>query len=299
MVVLTDMSEVSSELSISHEEASHLLQTMQFNTAGNIQQVEAVLLEEEQAACPVIHRFGPGTYIREVHIPAGTVAVGHHQNFEHMNIMLQGRVTVLQEDGSTSELKAPMMFVGKPGRKIGYIHEDVVWLNVYSTTETNVEVLEAALLTKSETWAEHLDNELKLLEYQDNDYEEMLNELGVTEELVRAQSENLSDQIQLPFGHYKIKTGRSKIQGTGLMATADIAENEVIAPARINGYRTIAGRFTNHAKEPNAEMRVNRQGDIDLVAIKPIKGCRGGHDGEEITVDYRHARTLALSLEAA
>lgn len=287
----------SSELSITHEEASKLLQTLQFNTAGDVQQLEDEVMSEDQVDCPVIHRFGPGTYIREVHLPAGSVAVGHYQNFEHTNIMLQGRVTVLHDDGSTSELKAPLMFVGKPGRKIGYIHEDVVWLNVYATTETNVEVLEAALLTKSETWTEHLDNEHKLLEYQDNDYEEMLNELGVTEELVREQSENLSDQIQLPFGHYKIKTGRSKIQGTGLMATADIAENEVIAPARINGYRTIAGRFTNHAKEPNAEMRVNRQGDIDLVAIKPIKGCRGGLDGEEITVDYRQALTTAWEVE--
>jgi hypothetical protein len=37
-------------------------------------------------------------------------------------------------------------------------------------------------------------------------------------------------------------------------------------------------------------MEIRESGDIDLVALTDIQGCRGGQDGEEITVDYR--RTL-------
>ena len=110
---------------------------------GDVTRMEEFMLAQEQVPCPVIHRFGPGVYMREVKIPAGTMAVGHHQNFEHMNIVLAGRVTILQDDGSTTEVVAPTMYVGKPGRKVGYIHEDLVWLNIYATTETDIDRLEA------------------------------------------------------------------------------------------------------------------------------------------------------------
>jgi hypothetical protein len=123
--------------------------------AANPEMLTREMLKHDQADCPVVHHFGPGVYMREVKIPAGALAVGHHQNFDHMNVLLKGRLTVVNDDGSTSELAAPMMFVGRPGRKIGYIHEDVVWLNIYATDETDIEKLEATLVTKSQAVLEH------------------------------------------------------------------------------------------------------------------------------------------------
>jgi hypothetical protein len=35
-------------------------------------------------------------------------------------------------------------------------------------------------------------------------------------------------------------------------------------------------------------------GDINLIAIKKISGCHGGNLGEEITIDYRQAVSLAI-----
>ena len=67
--------------------------------------------------------------------------------------MLAGRVTMLNDDGSTTEYKAPMIFVGKPGRKIGFVHEDMTWLNVYPNVENeqlNITKLEDKYLTKSD-----------------------------------------------------------------------------------------------------------------------------------------------------
>lgn len=263
-----------------------------------VQAMEARMLALPQVDCPVIHRFGPGVYIREVTIPAGTFAIGHHQNFEHQNIMLKGRVTVKNDDGSTSELVAPLMFVGKPGRKIGYIHEDVVWLNVYATQETDIEALERTLLTKSTEWLESSEAKsgMALLKntVDGNDYHRVLAEFGISEEQAQAQSRNEDDMIELPYGGYKIMVAASPIDGKGLFATAGIEPGEIIAPARIGGLRTIAGRYTNHSITPNARMIMRQDGDIDLVSMDSIAGCAGGQQGMEITINYREALALQL-----
>lgn len=233
-------------------------------------------------------------------MPAGTYAIGHHQRFEHMNIFLQGRVQVIQDDGSTHELCAPMMFVGQPGRKIGYVLEDVVWINVYATNETDINTLETMFLDKSTAWqavnSQRHCAMMALHEADRSDFSLAIAELGFSAATVREQSESTLDQIDLPYGNYKTKVDRSPIEGRGLFACADIAIGEVIEPARINGQRTRAGRYTNHARTPNARMAIaNDRGDIDLVAISFISGCSGGSNGDEITVDYRQAMQINLA----
>lgn len=257
---------------------------------------EAKMLDFPQVECAVSHHFGAGIYIREVRIPAGTFSIGHHQNLEHMNHMVKGRVIMLNEDGTTSELVAPKTFTAKPGRKIGYIVEDMVWRNIYPTNETDIDTLEETYLTKSETWKENNNSKANieyLSRHEDReDYKKMLIDVGVSHEIALSQSENESDQIPLPSGSYKIKVSNSNIQGKGVLAASKIKKDEVIAPARINGKRTPAGRFTNHALNPNARMIMLDNGDINLVATKEIKGCYGGKNGDEITIDYRQAVVL-------
>jgi hypothetical protein len=212
--------------------------------------------------------------------------------------MLKGRVTMVNEDGSHTELVAPQTFVAKPGRKIGYIHEDMVWQNVYSTNETDVEKLEAMFLHKSITWQEHQKSQNLLLTLDHSpdiaDYYLAIAEYGFDHETVRKQTENLEDQIPMPFGNYKIMIANSKIDGIGVFATGNIKEGEVIAPARIDGKRTPVGRYTNHSKNINAIMVLRDNGNIDLVAKKAITGCQGGNLGQEITIDYRQAISLAI-----
>lgn len=250
-----------------------------------------------QVQCDVVHRFAPGLYIREVTIPAGTLAIGHRQRFDHLNIFLQGKVTILKDDGTTERLEAPMMFVGKPGRKVGYIEEDMVWQNIYSTSETDVEKLEEMFLDKNEIWLGHLEEiQRKLLPAPDDhsDFLAVLEEFGITEEMARSESERDDNLVELPYDGYKIKVGHSAIHGKGLIATAAIKQGEVIAPARIGDGRTIAGRYTNHSAYANAVPVRRGQKNIDLVAIKDIAGCHGGMDGEEITINYRQSLKLAM-----
>lgn len=280
---------------------THLIGNLQAGglVRANVEHIEAAMLQEAQVDCPVMHRFGPGIYIREVFMPAGTLAIGHKQTTVHLNVFIKGRVTVINEDGSTTDLVAPMTFVGQPGRKIGYVHEDVLWQNVYATSETNVEALEATFIEKSDPWLEHnaAMESVALIGYAPDraDYLACLTQFGFTEEQARAQAENEIDQIPFPHGGYKCMVAPSRIDGRGLFATAGIESGEVIAPARIGGRRTPAGRFTNHAISPNARMVLRENGDIDLVASRAIQGCAGGQAGEEITIDYRQALRLHLT----
>jgi SET domain len=264
---------------------------------AKIEQLETHLLKMPQTECPVVHHFMPGIYMRQVTIPADTYSIGHYQKTRHTNIMLTGKVSMINEQGQIVKLCAPQVFESGPGRKIGYIHEEMIWINVYVTPETDVEKLESLLLEKSEPFLLH-QQQLALINTQINisDYDQMLADIGISAELVWAQSENPDDQIPFPVGAYKVQIADSAIHGKGCFATGSFNEEEVIATARIKGKRTPAGRFINHSRCPNAKM-VLCGNDINVVAIRQIRGNLGGQLGEEITVDYRQA--VAENLKGA
>jgi hypothetical protein len=246
----------------------------------------------------VIHHFGPGTYVREVTLPAGILAIGHAQRFEQLNIMLTGKVAILGEDGKMKELTAPMIFVGPPGRKIGYVIEETTWLNVYATDERDIDKLEAHFLDKSPAWQEHniasQQAQSESRQQDRDDFLALIDQAGFSPETVRQQSENEADQIPMPDGEgVKVTIRTSTIEGKGVFLSAPAEAGEIIAPARINGMRTPVGRFTNHSLVPNAKFVKSDSGDIYLVATQRIAGCAGGSAGDEVTVDYRQALELS------
>lgn len=255
-----------------------------------IERLEETMLSMEQAPCDVVHSFAPGLYVRQVTLQAGLLAVGHRQKLAHLNVMLTGRVTMIEPDGSHSERAAPLVFVGEPGRKVGYVHEDVVWLNIYATDERDVAKLEAMFLDKSAAWQNAQQQLIGNDRSEDReDFKAAIEALGFSADQVSSQALELSDRMDFPPGSYGVKVAPSSIHGLGLIATRAFQSGELIAPARIGGKRTPAGRYSNHARSPNAVMRVDRAGNIALVALRDIEGCRGGQDGEEITVDYRES----------
>jgi hypothetical protein len=121
------------------------------------QKVEVLLSQVEQMPqvdCQTKHYFGPSIYIREVTMPAGAVVIGKPHRKEHMCVMLQGRMIIIQEDGSRKELVAPMTFVGNAGRKVAYIIETTVFQNILATDETDIEVLENMLVDNTQPMLE-------------------------------------------------------------------------------------------------------------------------------------------------
>lgn len=259
------------------------------NTELTPESLEVKLLKEPQASCPVVHRFGPGIYIRELQMAAGTLAVGKIQKFDHVNILLKGKVMMFNDNGSNTILEAPLFFVGKAGRKAGFVLEDTVWQNIYATEETDVDKLEAMFMEEPDIFKEHKIAKLAIdkLEAQDDvdDYVMFLQEINMSEQEVQAQVQITSDLIPFDVPN-TLRVADSAIHGKGVFTTAPIQKGTRIARASIDGCRTPAGRYTNHSPLPNCKI-VKEDNDFWLEAIEDIYGCLGGDIGQELTVNYR------------
>lgn len=107
--------------------------------------LERAMLAMPQVPLPTTHHFGPGTYLRQMHAAADTLVLGREHRGACMNIMLRGRCVLIDSDGSTRELVAPQMFVSPPGRKLAYVIEDMTWVNIWATEQTDVAELEKGL----------------------------------------------------------------------------------------------------------------------------------------------------------
>lgn len=256
----------------------------------------SVLLEYPQTHCSVFHRFGPGIYIREAHYPKNTFIVGLEHVSEHINVLLKGRINVIDGEGQIVHMIAPYMFTAKPGSKLGYTLEDTVWQNIYATTETDVETLESTLFNMPQILKDHQEKLLSIEKPKHqkdrDDFLLVCEETGWTPEEVAIASSYTGDRIPYPDGVYCLCSGPSPIQGKGTFSTASISEGTTIAPMRLNGKRTPAGYSINHSTTPNTKAIIDSYGDMYLVAITNIRGMSGGCLDEEITLNYRQVMLI-------
>lgn len=114
-----------------------------------LQKLETEMLKHEQVDIKITHYFAPGVYAREMFLPAGVMLTGKIHRHAHMNIMSQGDVTIVMEDGR-KRVQAPFSFVSAPGTKRAfYAHADTVWTTIHPTNETDLEKLEAEIIAAS------------------------------------------------------------------------------------------------------------------------------------------------------
>jgi hypothetical protein len=124
--------------------------------------LEEEILKYPQTEIPLRHYFSHGVYAREIFIPKGTLLTGKIHKYEHLNIMSQGELSVLTQDGVV-RVKAPFTVISPPGTKrIAYAHEDTVWTTIHATNETDVEKIEAYFIANTEQ--EYLTFQQGLLE---------------------------------------------------------------------------------------------------------------------------------------
>ena len=89
---------------------------------------------------PIKHFFMDGVYIREMKMYKDTVVVGAIHKHLHMCFLLQGRITVANEDG-VIEYKAPCYIESTPGvKRILYAHEDCLWYNTHKNPSNITDV---------------------------------------------------------------------------------------------------------------------------------------------------------------
>lgn len=271
-------------MQVSETNGEQVLRNLGPVTLERVADVEARMLAMNlpQADCPLTHHFAPGVCVRQVVMPAGHVCIGHAHRFADLNIMLTGRLTLLMEDGSLKELKAPQTFLGQPGRKIAYIHEDVIWQNVWPTELTDVEAIEAHFLDKSPAWVANNKERLAMERLRHaadrEDFEQWIGGLGLTLEMVQSAAVNT---VYAGLGNCHFQVSESPIAGVGVFATSPVASGDVIAERGDKLFPMMA-RFINHSPNPNVRVE-----DGKLVAIRPLAGCRGGQLGDELTLNYR------------
>lgn len=225
---------------------------------------------------PLFHQFADGAYTREIHLKKGYVLTGRLHKKEAIVHMMTGKILVADVEG-VRILEAPLKFVSKSGgKRVGYILEDSVWIDIYSTEKDNI--LEA----EEELFCEKPED-------LDSDFGKMVNSIGFTEEEVRRQSENKADLIEFPEETIITIRG-SVIEGKGAFLTKDVPFRGTIGTARVESNRTPLGRYTNHAFNPNAKPVVEN-------GVIYFEARKGLSSGEEVTVDYREVIKAAESLD--
>lgn len=99
------------------------------------------------ASCPVKHHFAPGSYGREMTLPAGMVVVGKIHKHAHINVISKGRVQVFTEQEGGLELAAPCTFVSSPSTKrVVHVLEETVWTTVHVTDKTDLAEIEREVI---------------------------------------------------------------------------------------------------------------------------------------------------------
>ncbi len=266
-----------------------------FQTPEQIEALEAEMLECANSPIMTKHHFGAGVYSREIFMPKGTIAIGHAHTEECLNIVISGSVSVLIE-GEIKRVTGPCTFTSAPfSRKVGYVHEDIIWITVHPIGTRSIDKIEAQLFAKSESFKKFEERvgstaiALASMNADDCfddrfDYLEVLKEAGLTQQDVDVKCLSEEDMVDMPedwsaFTH----VGTSRIHKNGVMCGPfHFTAGEMIGPARIGDRRTNLGRYTNHSRHPNCYPSVIN-GDIYLIAKKPI------NPDSEITIDYREA----------
>lgn len=131
------------ELQTFDRRQQQLAQTRQAMETPAQRRIDAALPELRalpQVDCPLIHRFTPGMYIREIFMPKGTFIISQIHKTEHPFVVTVGRVKVWIEDKGIEEITAPFVGITKPGtRRILEIVEDCRWITFHPTEKTTVD----------------------------------------------------------------------------------------------------------------------------------------------------------------
>jgi len=93
----------------------------------------------------VEHTVKDGMYMRKLFIPKGSLIVGKIHKLDCLNIVAEGDISVLTETGS-ARVRAGFTVASPAGiQKVGYAHEDTIFINVFRTDETDINRIEDAI----------------------------------------------------------------------------------------------------------------------------------------------------------
>lgn len=233
-----------------------------------------------------------GMYARTIRIPAGTMLTGALTSMDNICIV-HGDITVTTDDG-VQRLTGYHVLPAKSGaRRAGITHAETCWTTLIPTDAATVDDAECALTGEAEMLQTRREVQRdRWISDARKSYGLFVEGSGFTHRQIDLIVRHADDCISTPECEVLCERRDSSIHGIGMFAIAPLGANQRIAPARIDGKRCIAGRWTNHSHDPNAHFCVGVGGsELDLVALRDIAA------DEEITVDYGAARVMANQLE--
>lgn len=217
--------------------------------------------------CPVTHFFAPGVYVREMLIPAGTIAIGHCHKTEHLCTLLSGVAVFYKEDEPPVKIMGPTTFLSGKGHKVVYALTDIKVQNCHPNPDNirDQDVLENQYIEKTGRFEP-----------------EQVEDHGKPEtEII------IDDAVDLPQGfETAINIRSSQIHGKGVFASWPFAPGEYIAPYEIEGKPTIIAKYINHSDHSNCAILPVIAGEKILIAETPILGDLGDSKGQELTINY-------------
>ena len=146
---LIDIREGVTELSLDTPEFTEAVQ-------AQVDNLEQKIMDMPPAECPVVHRFTPGLYIREILMPKGTLITSKIHLTEHPYVISKGVVDVFIEGVGWKKYAAPFTGITKPyTRRVLFIEEDTIWTTFHPTDETDLAKLEEQLILRRD---DHLKN---------------------------------------------------------------------------------------------------------------------------------------------
>ena len=109
--------------------------------------LEGAMAKLPQVELPVVHRFTPGMYIREISIPAGTMLTSMTHLTEHPFVISKGIIRVTSDNEGELTYEAPYTGITQPGTRRALLAEtDVIWTTFHATEETDVDKICQAIL---------------------------------------------------------------------------------------------------------------------------------------------------------
>jgi hypothetical protein len=114
-----------------------------------VQLTKELLARSDKREFPVEHTLIDGVYTRKLFIPARSLLIGQIHLKECVNIVAKGDISILTETG-LGRFQAGHVAVSGPGiQKVGYAHEDTVFVNVFRTDLTDINEIESEIARES------------------------------------------------------------------------------------------------------------------------------------------------------
>ena len=257
-----------------------------------IRRFEAALMSMPQVDMQTSSLIHGSMYARTIFIPGGTAVTGTLTKLDNVCIV-NGDITVTTDNGMQRLIGFHVLPATKGYKRVGYAHDDTYWTTIIHTDAKTVEEAEDAMTDESAI----LQTRRKGIQFDwaskaRSDYNQFIREYGLPLGFIDARMRQTNDLIETDACYRNMVMQPSPIHGIGVFANRVIMPNEIIAPARRDEKRCIAGRFTNHSHDPNAEFVPTGINDhVDMIATRKIEV------GEEITVDYRISGQVAYAID--